>query len=149
MKMKKTDIGVVVVMYAVCAFFYYMTKQLKAESQVYPLFTITLLFGLTTLYLLQMLFRAKMHGVESGVDEVFNGFEKLQFFVCLICVISYLVLVNLLGFFSATILFMLAVLIFLRVPVKHIIITVVALNVMIYVAFVQFLSVRLPSGILF
>lgn len=149
MKMKKTDIGVVVVMYAVCAFFYYMTRQLKAESQVYPLFTITLLFGLTTLYLLQMLFRARKNGVESGVDEVFNGFEKLQFFVCFICVVSYLVLVNLLGFFSATILFMLAVLIFLRVPVKHIVITVVALNLMIYVAFVQFLGVRLPSGILF
>ena len=149
MKMKKTDIGVVVVMYAVCAFFYYMTKQLKAESQMYPLFTITLLFGMTTLYLLQMLFRARKNGVESGVDEVFNGFEKLQFLVCFICVVSYLVLVNLLGFYPATILFMLAVLVFLRVPAKHIVITVVALNLMIYLAFSQFLGVRLPSGILF
>lgn len=149
MKMKKTDIGVVAVMYAVCGFFYYMTVQLKAESQVYPLFTIALLFGLTTLYLLQMLFQARTHGVESGVDEVFNGFQKIQFFVCFICVLSYLVLVSVLGFFPATILFMLAVLIFLRVPVKHIIITVVALNAMIYVAFTQFLGVRLPSGILF
>ena len=149
MKMKKTDIGVVVVMYAICAFFYYMTMQLKAESQVYPLFTIALLFGLTTLYLLQMLFRAKRHGVESGTDEVFDGFEKIQFFVCFICVLSYLILVRFLGFYPATILFMLAVLIFLKVPVLHIVITVVALNVMIYFAFTKFLGVKLPSGILF
>lgn len=51
MKMQKTDIGVVAVMYAVCALFFYMNCQLKPESRTYPNFTIGLLFGLTTLYL--------------------------------------------------------------------------------------------------
>ena len=48
MKMKKTDIGVVGFMYAVCAFFYVYSFDLKKGSEVYPLFTIALLFGLTT-----------------------------------------------------------------------------------------------------
>ena len=74
MKMKKTDIGVVVFMYAVCAFFYVHMLQLQTNSQTYPRFTIVLLFGLTTVYLLQMLMNAKKHGVESGVDKVFDGF---------------------------------------------------------------------------
>ena len=69
MKMQKTDIGVVAVMYAVCALFYYMNTQLKKESQTYPTFTIALLFGLTTLYLVQMLFKARKFGVESGADK--------------------------------------------------------------------------------
>ena len=43
--MKKTDIGVVLFMYAVCGFFYYHMTKLKASSQTYPRFTIILLFG--------------------------------------------------------------------------------------------------------
>ena len=67
MKMKKTDIGVVVFMYAFCAFFYAYSSKLNAGSKTYPLFTITLLFGLTTLYLIQMILAARKYGVESGV----------------------------------------------------------------------------------
>ena len=82
--MKKTDIGVVAFMYLVCAYFYTQTIKFQADSQTYPKFTIVLLFGLTTLYLLQMLVAAKKHGVESGVDSVFNDFEPKQFLVCLL-----------------------------------------------------------------
>ena len=44
--MKKTDIGVVVFMYAVCAFFYAYSYKLTEESKTYPMFTIALLFAL-------------------------------------------------------------------------------------------------------
>ena len=49
MKMKKTDLGVVGFMYAVCAFFYVYSFDLEKGSETSPLFTIALLFGLTTL----------------------------------------------------------------------------------------------------
>ena len=147
--MKKTDIGVVVFMYAVCAFFYVHMLQLQTNSQTYPRFTIVLLFGLTTLYLLQMLMNAKKHGVESGVDKVFDGFQIVQFFVCLAMVIVYLLLMKFLGFFVATIVFMLAALTFLGVPKVHTLIAVVAINLLVYFAFVQFLGVKLPAGLLF
>ena len=149
MKMKKTDIGIVVIMYVVCAFFYSMTVKLKAESQTYPTFCIALLFGLTTLYLLQMISRAKKYGVESGVDEVFNGFQAAQFFVCFISVLVYLFLMRILGFYPSTVIFMLAVMLFLKVPIPHTAIAVVAINVLIYLAFSRFLGVKLPVGILF
>ena len=146
MKMQKTDIGVVVVMYAICAFFYSMTVKLSEDSQTYPLFTIALLFGLTTLYLIQMLFRAKKYGVESGRDKVFAGFKPLQFFVCVALVFVYLILMKYFGFYISTVVFMLAVLLFLRVPVLHTIIVVVAINVLVYLAFTMFLGVKLPVG---
>ena len=38
MKMKKTDIGVVAFMYAVCAFFYAYSYKLTEESKTYPMF---------------------------------------------------------------------------------------------------------------
>ena len=148
MKMKKTDIGVVAVMYAVCAYWYYGTTQLKESSRTYPYFTVALLFGLTTLYVLQMVVAAKRHGVTSGVDEVFKDFLPKQFFVCLACVVAYVALVSTVGFFVSTVVFMIAVMVYLKVPVLHMGITVVVLNVLIYVAFVKFLGVKLPTGLL-
>ena len=146
MKMQKTDIGVIVVMYAICAYFYSMTVQLKEESQTYPTFTIALLFGLTTLYLVQMLFRAKKYGVESGKDKVFAGFKPLQFFVCVALVFAYLIMMKYFGFYISTVIFMFAVLLFLRVPILHTVIVVVAINALVYLAFTTFLGVKLPVG---
>ena len=147
--MQKTDIGIVVVMYAVCAYWYVETLKLKAESQTYPLFTIALLFGLTTLYLVQILVKAKKNGVESGVDTVFNGFQVVQFLGCFVAVMVYLALMFVLGFYSSTLIFMIGVMLFLKVPIKHTAVAVVVLNILIYVAFSRFLGVKLPTGLLF
>ena len=146
MKMKKTDIGVVVFMYAVCGFFYYHMTKLKASSQTYPRFTIILLFGLTTLYLIQMLVAAKKNGVESGVDEVFKDFQPVQFFVCLGATILYLIGIYFFGFYIPTVIFMAAVLLYLRVPPLYAAIAVVVIIALIYFAFQKFLGVKLPVG---
>ena len=53
------------------------------------------------------------------------------------------------GFFSATTVFMLACLLYLKVPLLHTAIAVVVMNLLIYLAFVKFLGVRLPAGLLF
>ena len=149
LKMKKTDIGVVGFMYAVCAFFYVYSYQLTAESKKYPMFTIVLLFGLTTLYLVQMILAAKKFGVESGVDEVFAGFKPVQFIVSVVLTIVYFFMMKYLGFFTATIVFMVASLLYLKVRPVPMLISVVAMNLLIYFAFVKFLGVKLPSGLLF
>lgn len=149
MKMKKTDIGVVAFMYIVCAFFYAYSFQLSDESRSYPLFTIILLFFLTTLYLVQMIIAARKFGVESGKEEVFAGFKPKQFFVSLGLTIVYFFMMKYLGFFTATIIFMAASLLYLKVPLLHSAIALVAVNLLIYFAFVKFLGVKLPSGLLF
>ena len=144
--MKKTDIGVVAFMYLVCAYFYSQTVTFKADSQTYPKFTIVLLFGLTTLYLLQMLVAAKKYGVESGVDTIFKGFQPAQFFVCLGGAIAYVVLMHFFGFYISTVIFMAVVLLYLRVPVVHSVIAIAAIVLLVYFAFGKFLGVRLPVG---
>ena len=149
MKMKKTDFGVVIFMYLVCGLFLYLSKDLSETSKTYPLFTIWLLFGLTTLYLLTMLINAGKYGVESGAEEIFNGFKPAQFLFCLAMTVVYMLMVKYIGFFVATIVFMFAVLLFLRVPLKATIISVVSINLLVFLAFVKFLGVRLPAGLLF
>ena len=146
MKMKKTDIGVVLFMYLVSGYFYYQMTKLKASSQTYPRFTIILLLGLTTLYLIQMIVAAKKYGVESGVDEVFHGFQAAQFFVCLLAAILYLVCIYFFGFYISTVLFMAVVLLYLKVPPLFSLITIVVIVGLIYFAFQRFLGVKLPVG---
>ena len=144
--MKKTDIGVVAFMYLVCGYFYSETLKLKADSQTYPKFTIILLFGLTTLYLVEMLIAAKKHGVESGVDEVFKDFVPGQFFVCLCATILYLVCIHFFGFYISTVVFMLVILLYLRVPPLGALLSIAVIMALIYFAFGKFLGVRLPVG---
>ena len=149
MKMQKTDIGVVVFMYAVCGFFYAYSAKLSDTSRTYPKFTIALLFFLTTFYLVQMILNARRFGVESGVDTVFAGFKPVQFIVSVVLTIVYFFMMKYLGFFTATIVFMVASLLYLKVRPVPMLISVVAMNLLIYFAFVKFLGVKLPSGLLF
>ncbi len=144
--MKKTDLGVVAFMYLVCGYFYSQTISFREDSQTYPMFTIILLFGLTTLYLLMMLVSAKKHGVESGVDTVFKDFQPKQFLVCLVGAIAYVVLMHFFGFYIATVIFMAVVLLYLRVPILHSAIAIVAIVALVYFAFGKFLGVKLPIG---
>ena len=133
--MKKTDIGVVVFMYAVCAFFYAYSYKLTEESKTYPMFTIALLFALTTLYLVQMIINARKFGVESGADEVFAGFKPVQFIVSIVLTLVY-------GDKRRNYMY-------LKVHIVPAFISVLVMNLLIYFAFVKFLGVKLPSGLLF
>ena len=144
--MRKTDFGVVAFMYLVCAYFYSQTVTFKADSQTYPKFTIVLLFGLTTLYLLQMIVAAKKHGVESGVDKVFKDVQAKQLLICLGGAIAYVVLMSFFGFYISTVIFMAAILLYLKVPYLHTVIAIVAIIALVYFAFGKFLGVRLPVG---
>ena len=145
MKMKKTDIGVVAFFYMVSAYFYSQTIKLPESSQTYPRFTVILVFGLTTLYLIQMIARAVKNGTESGADD-FKDFQAVQFIVCFCATILYLILIHFFGFYIATVVFMVGVLLFLRVKPIAIVISVAVIIALIYFAFQKFLGVRLPVG---
>ena len=147
--MKKTDIGVVGFMYAVCILFFAMTKQQKEAAQIYPTFIIVLLFLLTTGYLIEMLIGARKSGVTSGIQEIFEGFMPKQFFVVLAMIIGYLVVMYIAGFYISTILLMVACLLFLKVPKWQVVLTTLVILGLVYGAFTMFLGVRLPAGLLF
>ena len=148
MKMKKTDIGVCLVMYGVCAFFLYMTLQLPKAAQIYPLCVIALLAALTTLHVFNMIRAAIKEGVESGLDD-FKDFVPSQFFVLFAMIVMYLAVMPYLGFYVASVLFMSASLIFLRVKLWQAVLAEIAIIALVYCAFTLFLEVRLPAGIIF
>ena len=146
--MKKTDIGVCAAMYAVCAFFLYMTLQLPEAAQIYPLCVIALLAALTTLHVFNMIRGAIREGVTSGL-EYFKDFLPSQFFILFAMIITYLILMPWLGFYLASVLFMSACLIFLRVKIWQGVLAEIVILALVYFAFSVFLEVRLPEGTLF
>lgn len=147
--LKKSDLCVVGFMYAVCVLFFSMTLKLKPAAQIYPKFVIGLLFGLTTMYVVKMIMDAKKHGVSSGFDEVFKGFQPAQFFKVLAMIIVFVAMLKVLGFYIAAAFFMVVTLWLLKVPHLHNAIATVAIIGIVYLAFTMFLGVRLPSGMLF
>ena len=146
--MKKTDIGVVAFIYAVCVLFLVMTLRLPAAAQTYPLFIIIMLAALTTLYVAQMARGAKKSGVTSGLED-FEGFLPRQFFPILGMVVLYLVVMYFAGFYIATLVFMVVCLLFLKVPKWQILLSTAVILVLVYCAFTLFLKVKLPVGLLF
>jgi len=146
--MKYTDVGIVAIFYVICGLFFAETQKLPADSQTYPKFIVIILFGLTTLYLIQMIMNAVKYGTESG-KSCFKDFQPKQFFVCLGLALLYIIAVITVGFYVSTAVFLVVTLLFLKVKPLYIAIATVALLLLIYGAFTLFLRVQLPNNLLF
>lgn len=146
--MKKTDLGVVGIIYAICFGFLYMILQLPKSTQIYPLFITGIIFALTSLYLAKMIIGYKKVGIISDSGE-FEDFFAKQFFTIVSFIVIYLIMLNFLGFYISTVLFMLATLFYLKVPYLHAFITVAIVCLIVYLAFTKFLGVKLPELTLF
>lgn len=149
--MKKSDIGVVAMIYAICLFFFVMTINLKADAQTYPLCLICGLFVLNTLYLVRGVWLLRKEGgrIRSDLTEVFAGFQSRQFTVLALGCIGYMALMYVAGFYIASVAYLVGTLLFLRVPMRHLVLTVGVMALMIYAVFTLFLKVPLPVGLLF
>ena len=148
--MKKSDITLTVAIYLITAFFFAMVLQYDPAVRIYPCFVMGVLFILNTAYLFKCLFLfAKEKKIENDFSAMFKDFEIRQYLFIFLASLAYIVLICLAGFYIATLLYLVGVLKFLKVPVKYILITVVVFGCIIYGAFSQFLHVPLPGGLLF
>lgn len=154
--MSRSDIIVIVSVYAVCLLFLYLTLQLPSAAQIYPLCLIAGLGLLDTLFMCQRLYGlyrerlAKLPAkIVNDIPEIFKDFQGLQFiFVCCACIV-YVVCLSYLGFYLSSFLFLLAVMFFLKVKPLQICLTILILGIMIYSVFTLFLHVPLPQGLIF
>lgn len=154
--MTRSDIGVIAIVYATCLLFLYMTLQLKAAAQIYPLCLIGGLAILNTLYLVRCLWRmARTRSRDGGawiqndIAEVFSGFEAAQFFFVVGSCIAYMFLLHYIGFYPAGLIFLVVVMWGLKVRPLPMALTVLFLGCLVYAVFTLFLKVPLPKGALF
>lgn len=153
--MTRSDIGVISIIYATCILFCYMTLQLKPAAQIYPLCLIGGLALLNTLYLAVRGWQAWQTREKGGVaiandlPEVFQGFQPRQFFFVVCACIAFMGLLQYLGFYLTSIIYLAGVMLWLRVKLLPLCITVVVLAILVYAVFTEFLNVPLPAGSLF
>ncbi len=148
--MKRSDISVVAVIYAVCLLFFFLTLDLPGEAQTYPLCLIAGLFFLNTVYIVRAAFIYRMERkMEDDISQAFGTFQTRQFAGSVFLGVLYMVLLWLAGFYISTVLYLAAAMLFLRVPRLHIVLTAAVMLGIIYSVFTLFLKVPLPVGLLF
>ena len=148
--MKKSDIGLVAFLYAVGLFFLKFTFDLPEGAQAYPLFLITVLLGLTTLYLVVQLVKfVKTRSLEDDFKTSFSGFKPLQFLGVFAACIAFLALIYWAGYYIAATVFLVGTMLFLRVKPLFIVLATIVMMALVYVVFSWFLKVPLPVGALF
>lgn len=150
--MTRSDVGVIISIYAICIFFLYMTLQLKAAAQIYPLGLIGILALLDTLYLFRCLWRMRASGdkhIINDLSKIFSGFQTGQFFYVVGACVAYLIVLYYLGFYASGLIYMIAVMLFLKVRQWQMWISIAVLGLLIYGVFTIFLKVPLPRGLLF
>lgn len=153
--MTRSDIGVIAIIYATCLWFAYMTFQLKASAQIYPLCLIAGLAILNTLYLgrcLLRLVRARAEGGQSltnDIAEVFREFQPRQFFFVVLACLVYMALLHYIGFYPAGLIYLVGVMWGLKVKPAQLCVATLVLGALVYGVFTLFLKVPLPKGALF
>lgn len=148
--MKKSDIPVVCIIYAIAIAFLIMTLQLPEAAQVYPMVLISALILVNTLYLIRTFLHYRQdHHIEDDYPIIFKGFLSFQFFGVFISIVAYLVLMYFFGYYVSTVLYLACSLLFLKVPMKFNLMTVVVMVIMVVVVFSYFLKVPLPEGLIF
>lgn len=153
--MTRSDVGTIGIIYATCLLFFYLTLQLKAAAQIYPMCLIAGLAILNTLYLAKCLIKLlKEHstghsGLINDLPEVFKGFQARQFIFVATACIAYMFLLHWLGFYLAGAIYLIAVMLFLQVKPVQMVITTIFLGALVYGVFTLFLKVPLPKGVLF
>lgn len=154
--MARSDVAVIILVYAICLFFLYFTLQLVPAARIYPLCLIGGLALLDTLFLIQRL--AAMNrlrksggsgGLTNDLGEKFKGFQARQFSFVVGACIAYIICLYLIGFYPASFLFLVVVMWFLKVKPLSMSISIIILGVLVYCVFTRFLKVPLPTGFLF
>lgn len=141
--MKKQDTILGVILLAICGFFYFMISRLPEKATLYPIFVTTVLLVLTIIHLAITL--TKKTDEES---KAFKGLEIKQLSFVLATCGLYVVLINVIGYVTSTVLYVLASLIGLKVSKKASALISVGFAICVYVLFKVFLHVPLPKGFL-
>ena len=147
--MKKSDIILIAAVYAITAFFFVMVLQYPSDVRIYPIFIMVVLAVLTTMHLIKCLIQfAREKRIENDMPLLFEHFKAKQFFIVFAMLFAYVILINVLGFYISSLLFIAGTLVFFKIKPLYIVITTVVFLVLIYGGFSTFLHVPLPRGLL-
>lgn len=143
--MVKYDRFLTIFLIIVETFYFILIKGLPEKAAKYPLFVLGLMFLLTLMLGIKSFFK------EISVNDkkdLFKDVELKQFLLVLLVSLVYIFLIDIIGFFVSTFIYLNILMFGLKANLKIGLITSVGFCVLIYLVFVVFLRVPVPSGIL-
>lgn len=127
------------------AFYAHLIKSLSPQNAMYPKLVVTIIFVLTIALTIQILLSKNTQNKE----KVKAKFETVQFFTVLSLGLVYIAIIDFIGYFTSTLLFLTGLLFLLKASKKLSFIVSLGFCIFVYFVFKVVLGVPVPEGILF
>lgn len=145
--MRKYDKFLTIGLFILEAFYFLLIKQLPPKAARYPYFVLSLMVFLTLLLAINT-FLIKPKNTEDKEEDQFKGNLYGQFFLIMALSAVYVILIDIIGFFVTTAIYLFVTMVALKSSVKWSIVVSILFPIFLYLIFVSFLKVPVPKGFL-
>ena len=145
--MRKYDKFLIIGLFILEAFYFLLIKQLPPKAARYPYFVLGLMVFLTLLLAINT-FLIKPKNTEDKEEDQFKGNLYGQFFLIMALSAVYVILIDIIGFFVTTAIYLFVAMVTLKSSIKWSIVVSILFPVFLYLIFVSFLKVPVPRGFL-
>ena len=145
--MRKYDKFLTIGLFILEAFYFLLIKQLPPKAARYPYFVLGLMVFLTLLLAINT-FLIKPKNTEDKEEDQFKGNLYGQFFLIMALSAVYVILIDIIGFFVTTAIYLFVTMVILKSSIKWSIVVSIVFSIFLYLVFVSFLKVPVPRGFL-
>ena len=146
--MRKYDKFLTIGLFILEAFYFLLIKQLPPKAARYPYFVLGLMVFLTLLLAINTFIIKPKNSEEDKEEDQFKGNLYGQFFLIMALSAVYVILIDIIGFFVTTAIYLFVTMVALKSSVKWSIVVSILFPVFLYLIFVSFLKVPVPKGFL-
>ena len=125
-----------------------LIKQLPPKAARYPYFVLGLMIFLTLLLAINTFLIKPKNTEENKEEDQFKGNLYGQFFLVIALSAIYVILIDIIGFFVTTAVYLFVTMLALKSNIKWSIIVSILFPIFLYLIFVSFLKVPVPRGFL-
>jgi len=146
--MRKYDKFLTIGLFILEAFYFLLIKQLPPKAARYPYFVLGLMVFLTLLLAINTFLIKPKNSEEDKEEDQFKGNLYGQFFLIMALSAVYVILIDIIGFFVTTAIYLFVTMVALKSSVKWSIVVSILFPIFLYLIFVSFLKVPVPRGFL-
>ena len=146
--MRKYDKFLTIGLFILEAFYFLLIKQLPPKAARYPYFVLGLMVFLTLLLAINTFIIKPKNTEEDKEEDQFKGNLYGQFFLIMALSAVYVILIDIIGFFVTTAIYLFVTMVTLKSNIKWSIVVSILFPVFLYLIFVSFLKVPVPKGFL-
>ena len=146
--MRKYDKFLTIGLFILEAFYFLLIKQLPPKAARYPYFVLGLMVFLTLLLAINTFLIKPKNSEEDKEEDQFKGNLYGQFFLIMALSAVYVILIDIIGFFVTTAIYLFVTMVALKSSIKWSIVVSILFPIFLYLIFVSFLKVPVPRGFL-